>query len=322
MRRGRRAIAVAVAACGVAGCADEPVAGTRPAPTIDPGAGAPALVAGGVLLDATGRVARILPEDAMNVQPCPGGKLLSSTLSGDAVAEIRTLSGRVKWGWALRDTDVHAAACLDAAGSAIAAVTAPAFGRTYTLRIVRKTGSRRVRRVRGEIPLLTHEEMWVSGAWGLRVYAIPSGRLKRTLRVPPFAHDVMVAPGGRHIAFVRLDEEQRDRRYVVDTVSGAVREIEVPRATVIGWLDAGRLAVRADRRMIVLTPEVEVVRRISGFRPTTGIVSDGAVLAVDGERLVRVDPDMPWVTTVGRVPSGTLLSAPLGPGAGRPGTQS
>ena len=303
------AASLLASACGGRVDADSPIAHPTPRPeppAVDPLAGAPELLAAVddrvVLLDGAGRVSRLAPRNA-HVVPCPGTDLFLDAGEFTGRVEVRSLSGELRWRRPMPDVYVHASVCLDS-GAAGAVVIEPRFtGPHRDLRLVSPERSVRLRRVRGEIPLLTEREMFVSDDRGLRVYGTRSGRLLETIPAPAAIHRVHASPGGRHLALVTLPlTDTTDHHHVLDRRTGRVEEIRPPRLRLFGWVAPDRLAVRVDRKLLLLDPELEVVETIPGFEPTEAIVHRGAVLGVDGRALVSARPGDDRARRIGTVP--------------------
>lgn len=154
------AVAVAVASCAFAawggeGVADDGSTGggpPSPPPAADPRAGPPALLASvgerAVLLDAAGRVRRVLPAGlGPTTRPCPGGRRLVDAPEWGGRVEARTLAGRSGWGRRIPVAYTQGVACLDPDARRVAVVLGA--GRFKSLHVVSRGADRLVRRFRG-----------------------------------------------------------------------------------------------------------------------------------------------------------------------------
>ena len=66
----------------------------------------------------------------------------------------------------------------------------------------------------------------------------PQAASSRRSPAPPDVHSVSASPGGRHLALTTLDRTEpasRDRQWLADLKTGAVRPIEIAGAEIIGW---------------------------------------------------------------------------------------
>ena len=309
--------ALVASACGSPGDAGDPVVHPTPTPRppkVDPSAGAPELLVSVaervVLLDGAGRVSRVAPR-AVHGVPCHGTDLFLNAGAFTGRAEVRSISGTLRWRRPMPVTEVHASACLDS-GRAAAVVTAPFTKPRRDLRLVSPGRSVRVRRFRGEVPLLTATQMFVTDHRGIRIYETRSGRPLATIPAPAAIHRIHPSPGGRHLALVTLPpSDTEDHHYVLDRETGRFEEIEIPRLRLFGWVTPDRLAVRVKRKLVLLDPELDVAETIRGFRPTEAIVHRSAVMGLDGRALISASPGDPRARRVGRVPPRTRLVSGL-----------
>jgi hypothetical protein len=95
---------------------------------------------------------------------------------------------------------------------------------------------------------------------------------------------VYPSPDGRHLALATLFGT-RDRHFLADTATGAVRPIEIAGMQLAGWLADDRLAVRTRRELMTLDTALQVRDTVPGFRAEQAIVAGSQVLAVDGRAL-------------------------------------
>jgi hypothetical protein len=324
---GRAVIAGLVGAVALAGCGEGDMNGEgltrvgserpdRP-PKVDPRAGAAAYVAAvgdrAVLLDRRGRVRRVLPRHTSYPFHCGESRLIQADEWGGRVV-VRTLGGRRLWRQRIPARMVSAGACLDARGAAVAVVTDPHRGRRKVLHRVTSRGQRPVLPFLGEVPLMTAKVMYVSDGEELRLHDPVTGRLLRKLAVPAHAHGVLPSPDGMRLALVSLDEEDGmwDRSHVLDLRTGEVRSIDLPRATALGWLADGRLAVGSGLRTLhFLDGALQITSTVKGF-PTNGtMVAGERVLTVRGRRLLSADARHPEPRVLGRLPRETYLGFAL-----------
>jgi hypothetical protein len=314
-------VAVAVASCGIGACGVQGNAGEGsigggqrpPAPPADPRAGPPALLASvgerAVLLDAAGRVRRVLPAAlGPTTRPCPGGRWLVDAPEWSGLVEARTLGGRSRWRRRIPVAYMQGVACLDPDARRVAVVLGS--GRVKSLHVVSAGADHRVRRLRGEVPLVSAPRMYVTDRRGVRVYALPSGRKAARLMAPAGIHTVFPSPDGRHLALATLGPP--DPHFLADTATGAVRPIEFPVRQLVGWLSREQLALRTRRELVILDTALHVRKTVRGFREENAIVAGSRVLAVDGRALQVLGAGAPAPRRVGTVPPHTWLIAPLG----------
>jgi hypothetical protein len=314
------AVAVAVASCGIGACGgqgDAPegsIAGgpPPPPPPADPNAGPPALLASvgdrAVLLDAGGRVRRVLPAAlGATTRPCPRGRWFVDASEWSGRMEARTIVGRSGWGRRIPVAYTQGVACLDTGARWVAAVLGG--GRIKSLHVLSRGADRRVRRFRGEVPLITATRVYVTDRRGVRAYALPSGRLLARLEAPAYAHIVSPSPNSRHLAVATFGTP--DHFFLVDTATGAVRPIELPLIELVGWLGHDRLAMRTRRDLVILDTMLRVRDTVRGFSVANSIVAGSQVVAVDGRALKVLDAGASSPRHAGRVPRDTSLIAPL-----------
>jgi hypothetical protein len=182
-------------------------------------------------------------------------------------------------------------------------------GRIKSLHVVSRTADRKVRRFRGEVPLVTATRVYVTDRRGVRAYALPSGRMAIRLNAPACAHIVSPSPDGRQFAFATFGTP--DHFFLVDTVTGAVRRIGDPVIQLIGWLAHDRLAMRTRQDLVILDTALRVRQRVRGFKAVSSIVAGSQILFVDGRALQALESGARSSRRVGRVPRGTSLIAPL-----------
>jgi hypothetical protein len=314
------AVAVAVASCGSGACGGQGDAGegsiaggpAPPPPPGDPRAGPPALVASvgerAVLLDASGRVRRVLPAALRaTTRPCPRGRWLVDASEWSGRVEARAVVGRRGWGKRIPVAYTQGVACLDPAARRVAVVLGG--GRIKSLHVVSRGADRIVRRFRGEVPLVTATRVYVTDRRGVRAYALPSGRMATRLDAPAQAHIVSPSRDGRRIALATFGTP--DRFFLVDTATGAVRPIEDPVIQLVGWLAHDRLAMRTRQDLVILDTGLRVRHRVRGFRADNSIVAGSQILSVDGRALQALQPGARSPRRAGRVPRDTWLIAPL-----------
>jgi hypothetical protein len=324
--RARPAITALAAAVALAGCGEN-VGGdpsslggsarSQSPPRADARAGAPAYVASvgdrAVLLDRRGRVRQVLPRHSSDPYRC-GERRLIQAGAWEGRVIVRALGGRRLWRQRIPVDAVHAAACLDRRGAAVAVVTEPDRGVRKVLHRVTAGGRRPVLRFLGEVPLITPEVMYVSDGGELRLYDPETGRVLRTLAVPAHAHKVLPSPDGTRLALVSLDEEDPtwDRSHVLNLGTGEVRPIERPRATALGWLSDDRLVVGSGLRMLhVLDEQLRTVVTVEAFPNEGAIVAGDQVVSRRGRRLLAVGADDSKPRVLGRVPRRTSLDFAL-----------
>jgi hypothetical protein len=327
--RARPAITALAAAVALAGCGED--VGVRgdssslggsarpqpPPPRVDAHAGAPAYVAsvGGraVLLDRRGRVRRVLPGHSSDPYRC-GERRLIQAGAWEGRVTVRGLGGRRLWRQRIPVDAVHAAACLDRRGAAVAVVTEPDRGVRKVLHTVTARGRRPVLRFLGEVPLITPDVMYVSDGGELRLHDPATGRVLRTLAVPAHAHKVLPSPDGTRLALVSLTEEDPrwDRSHVLDLGTGEVRPIERPWATALGWLGDDRLVVGSGLRMLhVLDERLRTVATVESFPTEGAIVAGDQVVSRRARRLLAAGADDSEPRVLGRVPRRTFLDFAL-----------
>ena len=312
----------ALAVAGVLGSAsaqDPGSVGTGPPPPpppADPGAG-PAAFLGHfedrvLLLDAQGRVARVLPRSAERVVACPGSRRLVETQDWSGVVRVRRLGGGMLWRQRIPIQGLAGVACLDPEGRRVAVVTESDKVPTRTLRIVSRRGVRAVLRIHGETPLLTRDRLYLTSRDGLEVRTLPGARVVRRLPEPPYAHQVLPSPDGRRLAMTHLTEGLRFRSWLVDARTGAVRRIAIPRVTVLGWVAKDRLAVRSDRKLRILDPSLRERTVVDGYRALSATITRaGDIVTTDGTALVAVRRGSAQVERIGTVPEGVSVYAAL-----------
>jgi hypothetical protein len=326
--RARLAITALAATVALAGCGEN--AGSRgdpsrvggsarsqPTPRADARAGAPAYVASvgdrAVLLDRRGRVRRVLPRHSSNPYRCGKRRLIQAGAWEGRVA-VRALGGRRLWRQRIPVGAVHAAACLDRRGAAVAVVTEPERGVRKVLHRVTARGRRPVLRFPGEVPLITPDVMYVSDGGELRLHDPATGRVLRTLAVPAHAHTVLPSPDGKRLALVSLDEKDQmwDRSQVLNLDTGEVRSIELPRATALGWLRDNRVVVGSGLRMLhVLDAQLRTVATVEPFPTDGAIVAGDQVVSRHGPQLLAAGADDSEPRVLGRVPRQTFLDFAL-----------
>ena len=319
----RRSAALAALMCGIAARGDSAGGdhGSQRAPPsapprAAPDAGRPAFLATvgnrAAVLDARGRVRRVLPAALEGARSCPGARrIVASPDFSGRVATAGITGGRL-WRRRVPLATTQAVTCLDPAARRVALVLGA--DRMKSLHIVTAHADRRVRRFDGEAPLLTARRMYVTNPRGLRVYALPSGRKLATLPAPPDIHNVSAAPNGRHLALTALDREApdlTDRHFLADLTTGAVRPLEIAGVEIIDWLGPDRIAVRTRRELLVLDPALAVVRRIRTAPLENAIASGADISAHTGRSLLRLGPDDTNLQRVGRLPADTWLSTAL-----------
>jgi hypothetical protein len=319
------AVAVAVAA-GSASRAQDPgdgngsVGGGPPPapPRADPAAGRPAYLAAFedermMILDAKGRVVRLLPRSAYaSGEPCPGGSRLVDGADWAGAIHVRRLDGTLLWQRRIPIAYVSNLECLDPLGRRVGVVTESESRPVRTLRIVSRRGSRVVMRTGTQTPMLTRRRFYVSDPRGVKSYAVPSGRLVHELAGPAGPHQVLPSPNGRWLALTHLTEGLRDRSFLADVRTGEVRPIPIPRLTLLGWVEKQRLAVRSDRRLRILDTALRERLEVAGFRPLSALITHrGDVVAVHGNALVSIRRGADRVEQIGSVPDGTWLHESL-----------
>jgi hypothetical protein len=174
---------------------------------------------------------------------------------------------------------------------------------------VSRGAERTVQRFRGEVPLITATRVYVTDRRGVRVYALPSGRMANRLDAPAHAHIVSPSSGGRHFAIATFGTP--DHFFLVDIATGAVRPIEEPVIELIGWLARDRLAMRTRRDLLILDTALRVHQRVRGFSPENSIVAGSEILSVHGQALLALEAGAWSPRRVGRITRGTWLIAPL-----------
>jgi hypothetical protein len=314
------AVAVAVTSCGIGACGGQgdategSIAGgpPPPPPRADPRAGPPALLAAvgnrAVLLDARGRVRRVLPAAlSATTRPCPRGRWLVDASEWSGRVEARAVVGRTGWSKRIPVAYMQGVACLDPAARRAAVVLGG--GRIRSLHVVSRGADRKVRRFRGEVPLVTATRVYVTDRRGVRAYALPSGRMASRLDAPAHAHIVSPSPDGRHFALATFGTP--DHFFLVDTATGAVRSIDDPVIDLIGWIAHDRLAMRTRQDLVILDTGLRVRHRVRGFSADNSIVAGSQILSLEGRTLQALEPGARSPRRAGRVPRNTWLIAPL-----------
>jgi hypothetical protein len=293
----------------------------RPVPRVDRDAGPPAYLAAfgerrALLLDAHGRVARRLPRgigppDAV----CPGGRRLVDGVAWDGRVHVRDLRGRTIWQRRHPFSEHAQLACLDPSGRRVAVLADHETRDLTTLRIVTRHGSRVVLRTRPPVPELTRTHAYASTASGLTVHAVADGREVGSYGGPKWPHTILPSPDGRRLATSQLDEVDpldADDSFLVETDTGAVRPIELPDLTLLGWVDASLLAVRAGGHLRLLDPELRERLDAGRFRPQSALITpSGDLVASDGRALLALRNGARSVERIGTVPKGVHLVAAL-----------
>jgi hypothetical protein len=314
-------VAVAVASCAIAACAGQGAGGDGsvgggtppPPPPSDPRAGPPALLASvgqrAVLLDARARVRRVLPAAlGPTTRPCPRARRLVDAPDFGGIVEARTLGGRPRWRRRIPVAPTQGIACLDPRARRGAVVLGG--NRIKSLHVVSRGSDRIVRRFAGEAPLLTATRLYVTDELGVHVCAVRSRRKLLSLTAPAGIHSVHPSPDGRHWALVSL-VGRRDRHFLADTATRAVRPIEIAAMQLVGWLADDRLAVRTRRELVTLDTTWQVRARVSRFRADQALVAGSRILAVDGRALRVLDDSGSSPRPAGTFPRTTWLIAPL-----------
>ena len=184
-----------------------------------------------------------------------------------------------------------------------------------SLHIVTAHADRRVRRFVGVTPLLTARRILrdqPTRATGVLPSLRPQARDAPSSARRP--QRLGASPGGRHLALTTLDRTEpasRDRQWLADLKTGAVRPIEIAGAEIIGWLAPDRLALHTYGELLVLDPALTVERRIR-IPPLANAIASGAdVFAHTGRSLYRLRTDDLNLRRVGQLPPDTWLSTAL-----------
>jgi hypothetical protein len=127
-----------------------------PRPKPDPAAGKPAYLASVdawlVLLDDSGRVARVGPAREAGATPCPGGRRIVVAESWRGEVEVFSIALRRLRAQRIPVGQVHGVTCLDRRGRRTAVVTESDATAVRTLRVLTPGRRRVVLHTRGEVP--------------------------------------------------------------------------------------------------------------------------------------------------------------------------
>lgn len=308
---------LAFAACGDGGRAGQDGSyGVPPAPPprADPRAGKPALLAvvrdRAVLLDAVGRIKRVLPRDwAEMTSVCRGGRRLVAAPDFGGVVEARTLGGRRLWRTRIPVAGVQDVGCLDARARRVAVVLG--MDSVKSLRIVTRDSNRRVRRFKGEVLRLAPGRMYWRDDRYLNVHSLPSVRRLASYAVPDSIHSVFPSPDGRHLALQAWNDplDAPERKYLLDTATGTVRPIENPQLELEGWRRDGLLVVRTPTELLALSSALEVHERVP-VRAQQVLLAGSGIFAVNRRQLSVIEVDGQQ-RRVGTLPRDTWLVAAL-----------
>jgi hypothetical protein len=317
---GAAVLAVVLGGRGDVGPAGEPasVAGTPfPRPTADPAAGEPAYLASVdawfVLLDASGRVARVGPGREAGATLCPGARRLAVAESWRGQVEVFSMDLRRLRTQRVPIGQVHGLACLDPRGHRTAVVTGSNTTAVKTLRVLAPGRRRVVLRTRGEVPLLDTSGVYISDAAGVRQRTLADGRVLARLSQPAGVYAVMPSPDGRRWLMNVMPDDTLDRIYLGEPQSGAVRQLPFVGEQALGWTGPEQFAIIGDGLVRILDTRLAMVRVIDRFPARSALLAGDRIVAVDGTSLIGVPLGAGTPETIGTVPDRTYLIAVLTP---------
>ena len=304
-----------------AGCGDGSGAGQEsygapapPAPEADARAGKPALLAlvrdRAVLLDAIGRIQRVLPpgwDELTSV--CRGGRRLVAAPDFSGFVEARTRNGRRLWRTRIPVASVQRVGCLDARARRVAVVLG--IDRVKSLRIVTRNSNRRVRRFKGEVLGLEPRRMYWRENRELHVDSLPSARRLQSYAVPDAVHSVYRSPDRRHLALQAWNDplDAPELKYLLETATGVVRPIESPELELEGWRADGLLIARTPTELLAFDSALEVRERVPGVRAQQVLLVGSRILAANRRALSVVTTG--GQRRIGTMPAQTWLIAAL-----------
>jgi hypothetical protein len=319
------AVGAAVVAVALGGRAGEGPAGEAasfaatpfPRPTPESAAGKPAYLASVdawlVLLDASGRVARVGPSREAGAMLCPGGRRLTVAESWRGQMEVFSIGLRRVRAQRVPVGQVHGVACLDPRGRRTAVVTGSNTTAVKTLRVLAPGRRRVVLRTRGEVPRLDASGIYIADAAGVRQRALADGRVLARLPQPAGVYDVMPSPDGRRWLMNVMPDDTLDRIYLGEPQSGAAQVLPFVGEQALGWTGPEQFAVIGDGLVRILDTRLAAVRVLDPFPPRSAVLAGEHIVAVDGTSLVAVSPGTSAPEAIGTVPERTYLLAALTP---------
>ena len=282
-----------------------------PRPTPNPAAGVPAYLASVdawlVLLDASGRVARVGPEREAGATLCPDGRRLVVAESWRGQVEVFSIRLRRVRAQRVPIGQVHGVACLDPRGRRTAVVTGSNTTAVKTLRVLAPGRRRVVLRTRGEVPRLDASGIYIADAAGVRQRALADGRVLTRLARPAWVYDVMPSPDGRRWLMNVMPEDTLDRIYLAEPQSGAVQALAFVGEQALGWTGPEQFAVIGDALVRILDTRLAAVRVIAPFPGRSALLVGDRIVAVDGTSLLAVPPGASAPQAIGTVPERTYL---------------
>lgn len=292
------------------------IAGKRvPPPTADPAAGEPAYVgsvdAWLVVLDASGRIARVGPWREAGVTVCPGGRRLVIADSWRGQLEVFSMRLRRVQAQRVPVGQVHGAACLDPSGRHTAVVTGSDTTAVKTLRVLAPGRRRVVLRTRGEIPRLDASGIYIADDAGVRQRALADGRLLARLPRPAGVYDVMPSPDGRRWLMNVMPLDTLDRIYLADPASGGLQALPYVGEQALGWTAPDQFAVIGNGLVRILDTQLREVRTVEPFPSYSALITSGRIVAVAGRSLIAVPPGGTVPEVIGSVSKHTYLLAAL-----------
>jgi hypothetical protein len=319
------AVGAAILAVGLGGRASEGPAGEPasfaatpfPRPTPDPAAGKPAYLASidawFVLLDASGRVARVGLAREAGATLCPGGRRLVVAESWGGQVEVFSIGLRRLRAQRVPVGQVHGVACLDPRARRTAVVTESDTTAVRTLRVLAPGRRRVVLRSRGEVPLLDASGIYIADAAGVRQRALSDGRVLARLPQPAAVYAVMPSPDGRRWLMNVLPDDTVDRVYLGEPQSGDVRALPFAGEQALGWTGPEQFAVIGDGLVRILETGLATLRVVDPFPPRSALLAGDRIVAMDGTSLIAVPPGASAPESIGKVPERTYLLAALTP---------
>jgi hypothetical protein len=288
-----------------------------PRPTPDPAAGEPAYLASVdawlVVLDASGRVARVGPAREAGATLCPGGRRLVVAESWRGQVEVFSLRLRRVRAQRVPVGQVHGVACLDPSGRRTAVVTESDATAVRSLRLLAPGRRRVVLRSRGEVPRLDASGIYIADAAGVRQRALSDGRVLARIPQPAGVYDVMPSPDGRRWLLNVMPDDTLDRIYLAEPQSGAVRALPFVGEQALAWTGPAQFAVIGDRLVRILDARLTTVRVIDPFPARSALLAGDRIVAVDGRSLIAVPHAAHAPESIGKVPKRTHLLAALTP---------
>jgi hypothetical protein len=264
-----------------------------------------------VLLDASGRVARVGPEREAGATLCPGGRRL--VVAEDWRGQVEVFSIRLRRVRAQRVPvgQVHGVACLDPRGRRTAVVTGSNTTAVKTLRVLAPGRRRVVLRTRGAVPRLDASGIYIADAAGVRQRALADGRVLTRLARPAWVYDVMPSPDGRRWLMNVMPDDTLDRIYLAEPQSGAEQALAFVGEQALGWTGREQFAVIGDGLVRILDTRLAAVRVIDPFPGRSALLVADRIFGVDGTSLLAVPPGATAPQAIGTVPERTYLHEAL-----------